>query len=146
MEERRSMTKGVLERALGIQRELSKPGEETCLVSHPDAGGPCERLASMQVWALPFCEFHSTEAERAALNEVSVELDGEMAGLRGAECERHLSSSVVIEALAWPNIKHSPIGRTLWDVSEQSHVEVLRAAYPPIEGRAYDDGGGVDCC
>lgn len=45
-------------------------GARVCSVSHPAAGGPCEREATMVVWELNFCDFHGEEAEAAALAEM----------------------------------------------------------------------------
>ncbi len=46
---------------LGIMHNV-RPGNR-CVVSHPDAGGQCERTATMAVWNLLFCEVHGQEAE-----------------------------------------------------------------------------------
>jgi len=45
-------------------------GGPICCVSHPTAGGPCGEPASVEVWALSFCEIHGAEAEAAALAEL----------------------------------------------------------------------------
>ena len=56
-------------------------GGPFCSVSHPAAGGPCGKPASVEVWALPFCEVHGAEAEAAALVEMWQEA---RAGVRAA--------------------------------------------------------------
>ena len=40
-----------------------RKGSPVCIVSHPDAGGPCRREAIGEVWSLPFCAAHGREAE-----------------------------------------------------------------------------------
>jgi hypothetical protein len=35
---------------------------ETCVVSHPEAGGPCDREAVMTCYNRPFCEAHDAAA------------------------------------------------------------------------------------
>lgn len=50
--------------------EHERVGTPVCSVSHPAAGGPCGKPASVEVWALPFCPEHGREAEAAALSEM----------------------------------------------------------------------------
>lgn len=45
-------------------------GGPFCSVSHPATGGPCGKPASIEVWALPFCEVHGAEAEAASVAEM----------------------------------------------------------------------------
>jgi hypothetical protein len=139
------MVNETIEQALGIQRELS--GEDTCVVSHPDAGGSCGRLATVRVWNLPFCEAHGKEAELAALNELSVEFDNEIYALREAEHQRHFSSQALEHVLSLPSMKESALGGIILGRDHaRSHEEALRTAYPPIEGRAHPDSfAGEDC-
>ncbi len=40
-----------------------------CYVHHEDAGGRCERMATMQVYGLAFCEAHGAEVRAGALLE-----------------------------------------------------------------------------
>ncbi|MEJ7872427.1 MAG: hypothetical protein WKF67_09220 [Rubrobacteraceae bacterium] len=63
--------------APGLARYGSNGGENPrtdggpfCCVSHPAAGGVCGEPASIEVWALAFCEVHGHEAESAALAEL----------------------------------------------------------------------------
>ena len=71
-------TEQKIDKALGIIQGLAN--EQSCVVSHPDADGVCQRPATRTVWHLPFCEVHGEEAELAARTElydaaaVSVEL------------------------------------------------------------------------
>ncbi len=63
-------------------------GGPFCSVSHPFAGGVCGEPASIEVWALAFCEVHGHEAESAALAELwqdaRREAESAVAGGRGA--------------------------------------------------------------
>src|SRR4051812_237657 len=67
------------EGALGIMRALA--GENWCLVSHPDASGPCGELAIGTVWNLRFCRGH----QRAFYRRDAVRYDsGHQEALRAA--------------------------------------------------------------
>ena len=57
---------------LGVysDRNPREDGRPFCSVSHPAAGGVCGESATVEVWALPFCEIHGAEAEAAALAEM----------------------------------------------------------------------------
>ncbi len=52
-----------LDPTCGLERGLP------CFVYHPDAGGHCERTATMRVYGLAFCELHGEEARAGALLE-----------------------------------------------------------------------------
>lgn len=124
-------TENEMERALGIARGFDG-GEEICVVSHPDAGGPCGRPATGLVWELPFCGVHGAEAEAAALAELTEDAEIELDAIRGAEDQRPGSNPVVLDILeevAGPNSR-ARAGH------ERDHDNALRAAYPPLEGRA----------
>ena len=46
----------------------TRTGEERpCFVLHPDAGGPCQDLATVEVYGLDFCAAHGEEARLGAL-------------------------------------------------------------------------------
>ncbi len=44
-----------------------------CVVRHEDAGGPCTRTATMEVYGLAFCEEHGEECAAGALEEMHQE-------------------------------------------------------------------------
>ena len=50
-----------------IARKLPAELNGNCVVSHPDAGGHCEREIVYEVYGLPFCEVHGLEANAGAL-------------------------------------------------------------------------------
>ena len=77
------------------------PESETpsCVVSHPDAGGPCGRPAIGEVWSLPFYELHGAEAEAAVLDEITEDLEKELEILADAKQQRHLPNRVLVRAL-----------------------------------------------
>lgn len=91
------MTKSVMEDALGIARGYA--GEENCVVSHPDAGGPCGRPATGMVWELGFCEVHGIEAAAAALEELTEDAEMGFEALVGAEKGRPESNPVLLHVL-----------------------------------------------
>lgn len=45
-----------------------------CNVLHPDAGGPCHRPATMEVYGLRFCEAHGTDAKLGAASQAAHEV------------------------------------------------------------------------
>lgn len=45
-------------------------GGPFCGASHPSAGGPCGRTATVTVWDVAFCPLHGLEAETAAAREM----------------------------------------------------------------------------
>ncbi len=69
----------------------------TCVVTYPER---CGRSAVGEVWALPFCEVHGTEAVSAArleaYEDAGRELDALMGGLEG---EHAVKNPLVYEAL-----------------------------------------------
>lgn len=61
------------ERAHELARDMT--GEELarqypCFVNHPDAGGQCERKASVIAYGLAFCEVHGVEVKVGAHDEI----------------------------------------------------------------------------
>jgi hypothetical protein len=129
-----------------ITTEEEERGVENpaCIVSHPDAGGPCGEPAALEVWSLPFCERHGAEAKTAALEELTEDAELELQILSDAEHHRHLSNKALTSFLE----AASPDVGSLADHVE-AHRETVRRAYPPIEGRtdpetlAHDyDGSG----
>ncbi len=123
-------TKNVTERALGIARGFA--GGEDCVVSHPDAGGPCGQPGTGLVWELPFCEVHGAEAEAAAREELSEDVEMTLQGLAGAEKARPESNRVLVHVLkqAGTPANDAHAGHT------RDHDEALYLAYPLIEDRA----------
>ena len=116
-----------------------------CVVSHPDAGGPCRREAIGEVWSLPFCKVHGREAELAAQDEMATSLEGIFTGLGAVERERHDRNEEVLRIIK--EAATTPGSDTL------AHVKAIAAAYPPEELEAntdpdtlrYDYGGtGMD--
>jgi len=72
----------------------------SCIVSHPDAGGQCEREAVGEVWALPFCEVHGHEAALAYRDEINQTVSVEFDALRDAEAQRLGTDDALLDALA----------------------------------------------
>jgi hypothetical protein len=52
-------------------REMDPTDEQSvpCHVHHPDAGGPCRRPATMEVYGLRFCEIHGENVRLGALSQ-----------------------------------------------------------------------------
>ncbi len=124
----------MMERALGIARGWCGGGED-CVVSHPDAGGPCGRPGTGMVWNLPFCEVHGREAEAAALEELAEDAEMALQGLEDAEKGRANPNPVVVRALRNVQV---PVTDARSGYSHNQD-EALRTAYPIIEGRANPD-------
>jgi hypothetical protein len=60
-----------LERVGDYVQELPEEGRGLpCFVHHEDAGGRCEREATMMVYGLQFCEIHGAEIKAGALEEL----------------------------------------------------------------------------
>ncbi len=104
-----------------------------CVVSHPDAGGPCQREAIGEVWSLPFCELHGREAELAAAEEMGSSLEGIFAGLVAIEQERHDRNEKAVRIIKEAVKTSSEAADTL------AHAGAIAAAYPPGELAANTD-------
>lgn len=75
MTEVKTTRRGRPDLAREIAREMAEQELEwasglPCFVHHADAGGRCERAATMLVYGLPLCEVHGTEARIGALQEL----------------------------------------------------------------------------
>lgn len=53
-----------------IARKLPEGMDSLCVVSHEDAGGPCERPIVFEVYGVPFCEVHGIEANVGAMAQL----------------------------------------------------------------------------
>ncbi len=106
-----------------------RKGSPACVVSHPDAGGPCWREAIGEVWGLPFCGLHGREAELAAADEMASSLEGIFAGLVCVESERHDRNERVVRIIEEAAREDAP-GEA---VGGLAHEEAIAAAYPPEE-------------
>jgi len=111
-----------IDRALGIMRGLAK--EDACVVSHPDAGGPCTEPAIGTVWNLSFCRAHFAEAEAAACEEILEDAERAVELLAEMENGGHLTNPVLAGFLDRGSIakmrsNHGSV-----------HKEALREAYP----------------
>lgn len=112
------------------------PGEPQihCFVSHPDAGGPCEEPAVVEVYSLTFCQRHSAEATTGALAELAEDVEKELDILAEGQLQRHLPNRALARLLTaaepdfGPHIDH-----------DRAHDAALREAYPPLEGRTDPD-------
>jgi hypothetical protein len=110
-----------------------RKGAPQCVVSHPDSGGVCAEAAVMEVWSLPFCRRHGDEAKLAALDEITMSLDGIFRGLADAEQQRYDRNEAAAKMLE----ENTP---TLdFDAGELEKAMV--AAYPPEE---LEDGTDAD--
>jgi hypothetical protein len=101
-----------------------RKGSPVCVVSHPDAGGPCGRPPVGEVWGLPFCEAHGREAELAAREEMANALEGIFRGLQAVEQERHERNETaveIIEEAAASCLTSDPL----------AYEEAMAQAYPP---------------
>lgn len=125
--------KDVTETTLGIVREWR--GKGSCVVSHPDAGGQCQRPVAKMVWSLPFCEVHGQEAEAAALEEISDDTQMQLEALLSAENARSGSNQLLLHTLGQAETLASEV--RVEHFREQD--EALRAAYPPLEGHIDSD-------
>lgn len=91
-----------IDAALGIFLDAA---DETCIVSHPDAGGPCGNGAASTVYGLPLCSRHFGEACREAHTELSVAADGVRIGLEHATLQNHTidrALELAINSLQFP--------------------------------------------
>jgi hypothetical protein len=102
-----------------------RKGSPACVVSHPDAGGQCPRPAVGEVWGVPFCEVHGTEAELAAASEIEEFARREIGILAEAELERSTVRSPVLALLE----SIEPPYQTRTEFTEQE--EAMLEAYPP---------------
>jgi hypothetical protein len=115
-----------------------RKGSPVCIVSHPDAGGPCQRAAIGEVWSLPFCASHGREAELAAADEMASSLEGIFAGLVAVEQERRDRNEMalrIIKEAAKPPSEAAPSEAA--DIL--AHEEAIATAYPPEELEANTD-------
>jgi hypothetical protein len=111
-----------------FRRYPGAPPEEKdpprCVVSHPDAGGPCERVAVGEVWSLPFCEIHGREAELAAKVEIHATTDQDLEQiLQNAQFNRLATNPYLLEIF---RTVRAPFGGY-----EDAHEEAMCKAYPP---------------
>ncbi len=110
------------------------PGESpACVVSHPDAGGPCPRPAIGEVWGLPFCELHGKEAELAAKFEIEETTSRELQVLADAEYERFTTNDYLLGVLK--------AARAPFDVDPYIYDAAAASAYPPDELEDHMDPG-----
>jgi len=58
-----------------------------CFVHHPDAGGQCERTATMRVYGLHFCEEHGEDAKLGAISQAVHEAFTFFSRFRNPEAE-----------------------------------------------------------
>ena len=99
-----------------------KSPDAPCFVRHPDAGGQCERPATMTVYGLHFCEVHGEEARLRALSEAHH--DAEQFFGRFLTDEAEPLSAVIRGEL------NALLARSYaWDAGV-SHERALRRAYP----------------
>jgi hypothetical protein len=108
-----------------------RKGSPACVVSHPDAGGPCQREAIGEVWSLPFCEMHGREAELAAKAEIEVTVGRELQVLADTEFERFDTNHYVLEVLK--------AAKAPYEVDRSIHEAAMLRAYPPDELEANTD-------
>ncbi len=108
-----------------------RKGSPVCVVSHPDAGGPCGRPAVGEVWGLSFCELHGREAEMSAKEEIAYATDTELQILADSELERPATNHYVLEILQAAKVPY--------EVDYAAHAEARLAAYPPDELEAHTD-------
>lgn len=111
------------ERMLEFRKYPAPPPVEKdppmCVVTYP---APCGRAAVGEVWALPFCEAHGTEAVAAARLEAFEDAGRELDALAGlVEGEHAVRNPLVHEALKGAKL---PGGAPCPD-----HGEAIRAAY-----------------
>lgn len=108
-----------------------------CVVSHPDAGGPCGEGAVGEVWSLPFCEAHWSQARLSVEQELAHDTGRELEAVVAAEKER------------WPQKKHlivAVLGAPVpgFDFEPDEVERVRLAAYPPDDTRTDPDTLGFD--
>lgn len=123
------------------ERGVENPG---CIVSHPDAGGPCEEPAAFEVWNLPFCARHGAEAKAGALEELAEDAENGLGALADVERARHATNRALLRVLERAEIP----GLATRDLARE-HDQALREAYPPLEGHVdpgtlaydYDESG-----
>jgi hypothetical protein len=126
-EKRRERMTEVFRRYPEATPEEARKGSARCAVSHPDAGGPCDRPAVGEVWSIPFCEAHGREAEAAARLEAAEETGRELQILADAEAERLHRCAHVLEALRAASVPG------LDAFHDREHEAAAREAYPPAD-------------
>ncbi len=111
---------------------VPEKGAPVCVVSHPDAGGPCGRPAIGEVWCQPFCKVHVREAELAAREEISETVENEISTMIGAEKGRFDTNWHLVQTLGRADIPYLP--SSVEDV--EAYDEAALEAYPPeaLEG------------
>jgi hypothetical protein len=112
-----------------------RKGSPVCIVSHPDAGGPCQREAIGEVWSLPFCASHGREAELAAQDEMASSLEGIFTGLVALERDRHDPNEIALRIIKEAASEAAPSEAA--DIP--AHEAAIATAYPPEELEANTD-------
>jgi hypothetical protein len=114
--------------------------DQRCVVSHPDAGGPCGEPAIGTVWNLCFCRAHFAEAEAAALEEIYEDAERALELLASLENERHLTNRVLACLLEERSGECLDTATTkMRRRHEGDHKEALRQTFPIVEGRIDPD-------
>jgi hypothetical protein len=110
--------------AEALVRELDEPSSIPCVVRHPDAGGQCERTASIEVYRLAFCEVHGAEVKAGALTEAYQDAVTWLSRLNNV----HVSPPNPETTKA---LRQAVSGlQSAWAEAEISDDEALRRAYP----------------
>ncbi len=114
------------------------PGPMPCFVHHRDAGGWCERTATMQAFGIAFCEVHGAEVKAGILAEIYHDAGNALEDLFGPD-----DSSKNVAAWAYLDIgRREMIARTI-EAGEAEEAALVRA-YPlnlervDTESREYD--------
>jgi hypothetical protein len=132
---------------------IAEHGPLPCVVSHEDAGGLCQRKATMEVYGLGFCEVHGAEAKAGALEELyhdamqeilrplnpdATQINPEAAAALEAAADdlflKHPDEAAAEEALerAFPLIMERVSVATV-DYVEDPHSPASRENMPPYE-------------
>ncbi|MDP9487452.1 MAG: hypothetical protein M3Q49_16990 [Actinomycetota bacterium] len=100
-----------------------RKGSPVCVVSYPE---PCGREAVGEVWSMPFCEAHGTEAALAARIEAHEDAEREFDALIKAEGERITRNFLIIAALRELSVPGPGADLDAHD----AHDRAILAAYP----------------
>lgn len=113
------------------EEDMASGDGPICVVSHPDAGGPCERPAALKVYGLAFCETHGAQAAYEAVREARDDAADEAERVAGFFEQTHFQNELALDAMR--STARLFRGGGSHDSDERDRL--IREAYPLIEER-----------
>ncbi len=110
--------------------ERSAEDAPVCIVSHPDAGGPCGEPATCEVYGLPFCEVHGLEANYGCLNQLHSDAMDELPDVRSSE-----RNPAALEHLRAVWVRLADLTNSYSD----AHSKAVKEAFPYLEERVDEE-------